>query len=54
MTQDTSIMYWHTNKDWYETDDLYEYIYRLRDNVPDRAKESYEKWLQHQKINNYD
>lgn len=51
MITNTEIMYWHKNSDWYEVDDSYEYIYILRDDAPERAKKSYEMWLEYQESN---
>ena len=48
MNMNTETMYWRKNKEWYEVDDGYEYLYRIKPNAPQRAKDSYALWLKHQ------
>lgn len=49
MTTNTEIMYWKKNKDWYEKDPQGQYIFRVKESAPERAKESFKLWEQHQK-----
>ena len=48
MNTNTETMYWQSNKEWYEVDRDYKYLYRIKTNAPQRAKDSYELWLKHQ------
>ena len=51
MTTNTELMYWRSNPDWYEPDESKQFIYKVKDNAPERAKKSYEMWLEFQKGN---
>lgn len=48
MTTNTEIMYWKKNKDWYEKDPQGQYIFRVKESAPERAKESFKLWEEHQ------
>lgn len=48
MNMNTEILYWKDNELWYEEDPTGEHIYRVKENAPQRAKDSYELWLKHQ------
>lgn len=44
MTGNTEILYWRSNEEWYEADPTDEYIFRVKNNAPERAKKSFELW----------
>lgn len=44
MTGNTEILYWRSNEEWYEDDPTDEYIFRVKNNAPERAKKSFELW----------
>lgn len=48
MTGNTEILYWRSNKDWYEDDPTDEYIFRVKSNASERAKKSFELWKKYQ------
>lgn len=48
MNRNTEIMYWRSNEDWYEDDPTGKYIFKVKNNAPERAKESFELWKKYQ------
>ncbi len=49
MTKNTELMYWFSNEEWYEEDPTGNHLFRVKDDAPERAKESFKLWEQHQK-----
>lgn len=43
MNRNSEVMYWQSNKDWYIIDDEND-TFVIREDAPDRAKESFEMW----------
>lgn len=52
MTRNTELLYWSINEDWYEEDPTHKHIFRVKEDAPERAKKSYEMWLEHQEKKN--
>ena len=48
MTCNTELMYWRKNEDWYEEDPQGKYIFRVKDDAPERAKKSFKMWEEYQ------
>ena len=43
MTKNKELSYWMDNPDWYTCDEYGENV-KLKDNVPERVRKSYEMW----------
>ena len=43
MNRNSEVMYWQSNKDWYEIDDEKD-TFVIREDAPERAKKSFEMW----------
>lgn len=48
MTRNTEIMYWMKNEEWYEEDTTGKYCFQVKNTAPERAKKSYEMWVEYQ------
>lgn len=46
MTSNTELLYWRENDDWFIPGDTLE-AFRIRDDAPDRAKQSFKMWQEH-------
>ena len=43
VNRNSEVMYWQSNKDWYEIDDEKD-TFVIREDAPERAKKSFEMW----------
>ena len=53
MTKNKELFYWMDNPDWYTCDEDGENV-KLKDNVPERVRKSYEMWKTREEYYSYE